>query len=46
MLVWLVLVGTLSRLSVATLLSMPGIGLPLGDSAVDTGVLRRSFERS
>ena len=39
MLVWFRLVGTLSRLSVATLLNSPGIGGPLEASAVDIGVL-------
>src|SRR6266446_3737547 len=38
-LVWLRLVGTLSRCNVATLLKSPGIGGPLDASAVETGVL-------
>ena len=33
-------------MSVTTLVSMPGIGLPLDESAVETGVLRRSFSES
>jgi hypothetical protein len=43
MLAWLVLVGTLSRVKVATLLSNPGIGLPDIGIAAETGVLPRSF---
>jgi len=42
-LVWFRLVGTLSRLSVATLLKSPGTGGPLAASAVDTGVLPSSL---
>ena len=47
MLDWLALVGTLSRLSVATLLSRPGTGTPgTSPEAIpdDTGVLPRSFK--
>ena len=43
MLVWLELVGTVSRLKVATLLSMPGTTWPLTASEVETGVLASSF---
>ena len=45
MFVWFALVGTLSRLNVATLLSRPGIGVAGDDGyAGDTGVLPRSFK--
>ena len=43
MFAWLALVGTLLRLRVATLLSRPGTGPSPPDSAVETGVLSRSF---
>ena len=50
MLAWLLLVGTLSRRIVVTLLSRPGTGTP-GTSvsvaiAVETGVLPRSFSEA
>ena len=44
MLVWLVLVGIVLRLTVATLLSNPGITAPAGDTTPETGVLARSFK--
>ena len=43
MLVWFALVGTVSRLNVATLLSKPGTGTPPEPIAEDTVVLPRSF---
>jgi hypothetical protein len=45
MLAWLLLVGILPRLSVATLLSKPGTGTSVRneDSEVETGVLPRSL---
>ena len=46
MLVWLVLVGTVLRLKVATLLSKPGITAPAGDTVPETGVLARSFKEA
>ena len=46
MLVWLLLVGKLSRVNVATLLSRPGIGVPPEVRVADTGVFRRSLIES
>src|SRR5580693_4051766 len=46
MLVWLELVGTLSRLSVATLLSMPGTTWPLNATELETGVFISAFIES
>ena len=43
MLVWLELVATVSRLNVATLLSMPGTVCPLTVSEVETGVFPSAF---
>src|SRR5271167_1293445 len=43
MLVWLELVATVSRLNVATLLSMPGTVWPLIATEVETGVLASAF---
>ena len=43
MLVWLELVGTLSRLSVATLLSMPGTIWPPTVIELETGVFMSAF---
>src|SRR6267154_634264 len=42
-LVWFELVATLSRLNVATLLSMPGTVWPLTASEVETGVFPKAF---
>jgi hypothetical protein len=42
MFVWFKLVGTLSRLSLATLLSSPGTGEPVEEILVETGVLPSS----
>jgi hypothetical protein len=39
-----VLVGTVLRVMVATLLSNPGITAPAGDIVPETGVLERSFK--
>jgi len=45
-LVWFELVATLSRLNVATLLSMPGTVWPLAASEVETGVFASAFSES
>ena len=43
MLVWLVLVGTLLRFNVATLLNRPGMTAPPGEIVPETGVLAKLF---